>query len=65
MNRFLELRSILGDYISYYNNKRLHSSLGYKQPAKYYEINIQINKNDDYIVYCEIDKNIAITKKVA
>lgn len=60
-----ELKIMLGDYISYYNNKRLHSSLGYKQPAKYYEVSVQINKNYDYVVYCEIDKNIAVTKKVA
>lgn len=60
-----ELKIMLGDYISYYNNKRLHSSLGYKQPAKYYEISVQINKNYDFVVYCEIDKNIAVTKKVA
>jgi len=65
VENLLELKSILGDYISYYNNKRLHSSLGYAQPAKHYEISIQKNNNADFIVYCEIDKNKAITKKVA
>ncbi len=65
VENLLELKSILGDYISYYNNKRLHSSLGYAKPAKHYEISIQKNNNADFIVYCEIDKNNAITKKVA
>ncbi|MBP9742515.1 MAG: IS3 family transposase [Burkholderiales bacterium] len=32
----MELKSELSAYILYYNNSRLHSSLGYKQPARYY-----------------------------
>ncbi|MFN8789626.1 MAG: IS3 family transposase, partial [Neisseriaceae bacterium] len=29
----IQLKTELSNYIVYYNNKRLHSSLGYKQPA--------------------------------
>ena len=53
----VELKSRLRTYITYYNNKRLHSSLGYKQPAKYYEISIQQNLDKEYLVYCELNKN--------
>jgi putative transposase len=65
VENLLQLRLILNNYISYYNNKRLHSSLGYKQPTEYYEESLRINKNSEYVVYCKIDKNIAVPKKVA
>lgn len=32
---FEHAKSILGDYVRYYNNHRLHSSLGYTAPVKY------------------------------
>lgn len=65
VENLLELKALLGKYIVYYNNKRLHSSLGYKQPAKYYEISMQINNNDEYIIYCEFGENICVSKSVA
>jgi putative transposase len=35
INDFEHASSILGDYVRYYNNHRLHSSLGYTAPVKY------------------------------
>jgi putative transposase len=61
----LELKSELSSYILYYNNRRLHSSLGYKQPARYYENSIQENWSHDYLVYCELDKKVATPKDAA
>jgi putative transposase len=61
----LELKAELSSYILYYNNRRLHSSLGYKQPAKYYANSIQYNGNKDYLVYCELDKNVATSVDAA
>lgn len=59
------LRTELNKYIEYYNNRRLHSSLGYKQPAKYYKLSIEENKFNDYLVYCKINDNIVVAKKAA
>ena len=53
IENLLELKVALKDYIAYYNNKRLHSSLGYKQPAKYYEFSMQENMGKEYLIYCE------------
>jgi len=61
----IELKSELSQYIVYYNTRRLHSSLGYRQPAKYYEISMQQNLGKEYLVYCELDENVAISKKAA
>ena len=61
----IELKAELQKYIFYYNNRRLHSSLGYKQPAKYYAANIEENGNKDYLVYCKLDKNAATIKEAA
>lgn len=60
-----ELKLVLRDYIVYYNSRRLHSSLGYKQPAKYYAASMQLNENKDYLIYCKIGKNTVVTKQVA
>lgn len=60
-----ELKFELKKYIEYYNNRRLHSSLGYKQPSRYYEISILQNLDNEYVVYCELDKNVATVKKAA
>ncbi len=51
-----ELKQELKKYIDYYNHKRLHSSLNYKQPMVVYLTNININKNDEYLIYCELSK---------
>ena len=59
------LKYELADYVKYYNNRRLHSSLGYKQPAKYYEISMQQNINEEYLVYCELDENEVVSKEAA
>lgn len=60
-----ELKTLLSEYIYYYNHKRLHSSLGYVQPAKCYETSMQMNKNNEFLIYCELSKNVANTMKVA
>lgn len=42
-NEFLNFREayeIISQYIEYYNNRRIHGSLGYLTPAAYYESNI-------------------------
>lgn len=39
-NEFLNFREayeIISQYIEYYNNRRIHGSLGYLTPAAYYE----------------------------
>lgn len=60
-----ELKTNLSDYVKYYNHQRLHSSLGYKQPAKYYANSINLNAVTDYLVYCKLDKKEVISEKVA
>ena len=35
-----ELKALVDDYVSYYNNKRIHSSLNYKTPAEVWFDNI-------------------------
>lgn len=65
VENLIELKAELAEYIVYYNNRRLHSSLEYKQPARYYEISIQENLNEEYLVYCELEKNAVVAKKVA
>jgi putative transposase len=59
------LRTELNKYIEYYNNRRLHSSLGYRQPAKCYKLSMEENKFNDYLVYCKIDDNIVVAKEAA
>ena len=61
----LELKIELSAYISYYNNKRLHSSIGYNQAVRYYENNINENRNEDYLVYCKLDINAVKSKDAA
>lgn len=65
VENLIELKSELSQYIVYYNTKRLHSSLGYKQPAKYYEISIKQNLGKEYLVYCELDDILASSKEAA
>ncbi len=60
-----QLKFELKQYIEYYNNRRLHSSLGYKQPAKYYDKSINDNQLKEYLVYCELDKSTLNTKEAA
>jgi len=65
IENLLELKAELSSYILYYNNRRLHSSLGYKQPAKYYADSMRHSGNKDYLVYCELDKNVATSVDAA
>ena len=60
-----QLKFELKQYIEYYNNRRLHSSLGYKQPAIYYDKSISENELKEYLVYCELDKSMLNIKKAA
>lgn len=48
-----ELKSQLNDYINYYNNYRLHSSLGYKAPTTYYDDSTKLNIANEFEIYCE------------
>jgi putative transposase len=61
----IQLKTELSNYIVYYNNKRLHSSIGYKQPAKYYQISIEQNLGKEYLVYCKLDENSVTVKTAA
>ena len=54
VENLIELKAALSEYILYYNHKRLHSSLDYKQPAIYYENSINQNQGIEYIVYCKL-----------
>ena len=47
-------------YISYYNTRRLHSSIGYKAPTFYYEVSVTKHALDDIIMYCEFNNSHAI-----
>lgn len=47
-----ELKTQLVKYIHYYNNSRLHSSLGYKTPTNYYEESINQNTEKEFAIYC-------------
>ena len=49
-----ELRVELKKYIDYYNNRRLHSAINYKQPMVTYKASMNLNKNDEYLIYCEL-----------
>jgi putative transposase len=60
----LQLKHELAKYIAYYNNLRLHSSLGYKAPMFYYKESIEKNINSEFQIYCEYAPNIE-NKKAA
>ncbi|MBP7847519.1 MAG: IS3 family transposase [Burkholderiales bacterium] len=60
IENLLELKSELNKYISYYNTRRLHSSLGYKAPTFYYEASVSKHALDDIILYCEFNNSHAI-----
>lgn len=49
----IELKIQLNNYINYYNNLRLHSSLSYKTPTFYYEESIKNNIDNVFEIYCE------------
>lgn len=65
VENLIQLKAELRNYIAYYNNKRLHSSLGYKQPAKYYQISLEQNLGKEYLVYCKLEESSVTVKKVA
>jgi len=60
-----ELKLQIKTYVNYYNNRRLHSSLGYKQTAKIYQISKDENINNEYLIYCELTENTVIAVKAA
>ena len=60
IENLLELKAELNKYISYYNTRRLHSSLGYKAPTFYYEVSVTKHALDDIILYCEFNNSRAI-----
>ena len=35
-NNILELKEVISEYVNKYNNKRFHSSIGYKKPMNVY-----------------------------
>ena len=59
-----ELKVELSKYVNYYNNLRLHSSLGYKSPISHYEMSITKHGSDDISLYCEFN-NLHTIQKVA
>lgn len=61
IENLLELKSELNKYISYYNTRRLHSSLvGYKAPTSYYQVSVTKHVFDDIILYCAFNNSHAI-----
>lgn len=60
-----DLKIEVAKYVEYYNNKRLHSSLGYKTPSSAYFTSI--NLNQESLIYCKIeqpDDRVVIPKKI-
>ena len=52
----IDLKQQLNEYVGYYNNRRLHSSLGYKQPFVVYQAGINSNLNQQFDIWCVYDK---------
>ena len=52
----IDLKQKLKEYIGYYNNRRLHSSLGYKQPFATYQAGISSNQNQQFDIWCVYEK---------
>lgn len=65
IENLIDLKLQLKKYICYYNHRRLHSSLGYKQPAEIYQISRNDNLNNEYLIYCELVENTVLATKVA
>lgn len=60
VENLVELKAELNKYISYYNTRRLHSSLGYKAPTSYHEMSITKHGRDDIILYYEFNNLQAV-----
>lgn len=54
IENLLQLKQELAKYIDYYNQKRLHSSLNYKQPFNVYKQSIRLHENDQPVIYCKL-----------
>jgi len=52
-----ELKWRLRNYIEYYNTKRLHSSLGYKTPDKYYLASKNEHESEEFMLYCKLKES--------
>lgn len=52
----IDLKQQLNEYVGYYNNRRLHSSLGYKQPLVVYQAGISSNLNQQFDIWCVYEK---------
>lgn len=50
-----ELRHEVGKFVKYYNEKRLHSSLGYQTPMSVYKQCMAINDHQYFVLYCDIE----------
>lgn len=48
-----EIKAQLNTYINYYKNRRLHSSLDYKTPTNYYDNDLELNKNNDMVLWLQ------------
>ena len=54
IENLVQLKQELVQYIDYYNKKRLHSSLNYKQPFNIYSQSIKLHENEQPIIYCKL-----------
>lgn len=52
----IDLKQKLNEYVVYYNNRRLHSSLAYKQPFVVYQASLNNNQNQQFDIWCVYEK---------
>ncbi len=65
VENLIELKLILNKYIHYYNDKRLHSALGYKTPMTIYNLNKSLNQTEPFVLFCKLKEKVAVYKSVA